>query len=737
MGKEKSSFHDASDIIHGLHVLVPIATADSAQDIIDMAFTLMKPNEGNVTVLGNPPTGTEDAASNYAQIVKVVQQYSNNGYPIRLRTKVAGGFTRSILDAVREWGIDVLLLPMYPADEVGGLSAKNITENIVVMTPCSVLMYRPAESGKINQIIVPVLQETEEPLAEDFRAFLHDRLDKPADLLPYQTAYNQDTNPDEALLAIAVSGHSNWERWLEIAAEDQRILGKSTALLVLFLPEGRAKPLTIWEKVKNWFNPKIAPYEEAELVVLQEESGGLSLDYVVLIVIAAILASLGLILNSNAVIIGAMLVAPLMAPLIAFSTGMAVGELRLARKSIIALLVGILLALGVSYLVGLISATTIITSEMAGRGNPTFLDLAVALASGVIGAYAAGRKSISSAAAGVAIAAALMPPLCTVGLAYAFGDTALSKGAFLLFLTNIISIILAATITFFWLGLRSYETDEKTKRERRRTSNLLILFFVAVLVALWIRQFQSTNTARIENVLQESFQQAELVNFDVREEDPMLIIATIRQPVALFDDSSEIIEAKQNLESALEKEVNLQVVVEPIVDAAIVELRVGLEEDINQVLTQEMPGSNLVDFTFVIGNPSLVIAGVATDLDENSEAFRDEVQAAESRLTEVFGVPTELMVVVIGASADEVEAIRSADVFIEETIRTALEASLPSSHIERFTFQYGNPTLVEVMVKSELERESEAFESEVRGAEDALEEALGVPVRLSVEIATE
>jgi hypothetical protein len=181
----------------------------------------------------------------------------------------------------------------------------------------------------------------------------------------------------------------------------------------------------------------------------------------------------------------------------------------------------------------------------------------------------------------------------------------------------------------------------------------------------------------------------------------------------------------------------LQVVVEPIVDAAAVELRASLEEDIEQVLTREMASSNLVDFTFVIGNPSLVIAGVATDLDENSEAFRNEVQAAESGLAEVFGVPTELVAVVLGASADEVEAIESADAFIKETIRTALEASLPGSQIERFTYQYGNPTIVEVTVKSDLERESEAFENEVRGAEYALEEALGVPVRLSVELATE
>jgi uncharacterized hydrophobic protein (TIGR00271 family) len=426
-----------------------------------------------------------------------------------------------------------------------------------------------------------------------------------------------------------------------------------------------------------------------------------------------------------------------MAPLIAFSTGMAIGDLHLTRKAIIALLVGILLALGVSYVAGLISVTTIITSEMAARGNPTFLDLAVALASGVIGAYAAGRKSIPSAAAGVAIAAALMPPLCTVGLAYAFGDTALSRGAFLLFLTNIISIILAATITFFWLGLRTYESDEKTKRERQRTSNILVGIFIAILVALWVRQYQSINTTRIENVLQESFQQAELANFDVREEDPLLIVATIRQPVSLMDDSSEIIAAKENLESSLEQEVNLQVVIEPFVDAASAELRAELEVEISQVLAREMASSEVVEFNFVVSNPSLVVAGVVTEADENSETFRNELQAAEDALEEVFGVPTELVVVVVGTSAEEAEAIKSTGALIEETILSTLRASMPSSQIESLAYQYGNPTFVDVVVTSDLESESEAFQSEVRGAEAALEEALGLPVRLSVEMSAE
>jgi hypothetical protein len=257
------------------------------------------------------------------------------------------------------------------------------------------------------------------------------------------------------------------------------------------------------------------------------------------------------------------------------------------------------------------------------------------------------------------------------------------------------------------------------------------------LVALWFRQFQSINTTRIENILQESFQQAELANFDVREEDPLLIVATIRQPVSLIDDSSEIIAAKQNLESSLEQEVNLQVVIEPFVDAASVELRAELEEEIIQILTRELPSSEVVEFNFVVRNPSLVVAGVITEVDENSETFLNEVQTAEDALEEVFDVPTELVLVVVGTSADEVEAVESADVFIKETIHTALVASLPSSQIESFTYQYGNPTFVDVVVISDLEPESEAFESEVRSAEEALEEALDIPVRLSVEISAE
>jgi nucleotide-binding universal stress UspA family protein len=269
---------DLLDIVLGRHFLVPVAMAESAQIIIDLALTLMEPREGYITVLGKPPTGTEDAASNYKRIAGIVQAYQNEGYPIRLRTKITGTFSRSILEAIREWAVDAVLLPVYRSTEFEGPSMRSVIENIVATTPCQVLMYRHALAEQFNQIVVPVLHENEVDLARDYSEFLSARLEKPAEILPYQGRFDQKYEADETLLGIVVSGQSNWETWQDIIAEDQRIFGDRNGLLVLFLPEGKVDPLTSWDKFKNWLNPKVAPYEESELVALQHESGVVSLD---------------------------------------------------------------------------------------------------------------------------------------------------------------------------------------------------------------------------------------------------------------------------------------------------------------------------------------------------------------------------------------------------------------------------------------------------------------------------
>jgi uncharacterized hydrophobic protein (TIGR00271 family) len=564
-----SEDHDLIDIDH---ILVPVASRATAPQIVDFALGLISSDRGRITVLAVAPTSTEDIASEFGQISELVQQYQRDGHRVQMRTKLANSYTRAILDTAREKMVDLILLGLYRPEETGGISTDHVFDNIVAAASCDVVMFHPSSKGSFTHIKMPLLREEDQGVTQALAPSLKKRFRTPVEIMPAELVQSSDSLlphlEDGDLVSISISDRSGWNAWMKSGWHGELIQDWDGPFTIIFLLSGEVKKPTYFEKLRHWLNPKIAPFEQSDLVTIQEDSGTFSLDFEVLIIISAVLASVGLLLNSNAVIIGAMLVAPLMAPLIAFATGMSIGDIHLSRRAILTLLAGLLGALFVSYLIGAITATSIITSEMASRGNPSYLDLIVALASGVIGGYAAGRKSISSAIAGVAIAAALMPPLCTVGLAMAFGDTTLASGAFLLFFTNIVSIALAAWAAFFWLGLRPRETDEQSKRQRQRTSNVLVLTFVAILVVLQIRQAASSTTGRIETVLQESFVQSELVDFDIRAEDPLQILATIRQPVERIDDRSEINRAEQNLEAELNEPVDLLVVLEPVVEAS-------------------------------------------------------------------------------------------------------------------------------------------------------------------------
>jgi len=147
-----------------------------------------------------------------------------------------------------------------------------------------------------------------------------------------------------------------------------------------------------------------------------------SVDFYVMMILSAAVASLGLLLNSSAVIIGAMLVAPMMSSLVGIGMGIVQGDVRLLRSALRTTLLGALIVIGVSYLTGLIMPQNWITTEMLGRSSPTLLDLAVALVSGAAAAYAIARKDVSGALPGVAIAVALVPPLASFGLASVFRE---------------------------------------------------------------------------------------------------------------------------------------------------------------------------------------------------------------------------------------------------------------------------------------------------------------------------
>ena len=167
--------------------------------------------------------------------------------------------------------------------------------------------------------------------------------------------------------------------------------------------------------------------------------------FLLLIILAAMIATLGLLQSSTAVVIGAMLVSPLMGPIMGLGFGLATIESNLIKRSLVTLAAGMAVAVLVAMLIIWLSPITDVTPELRARTQPTLLDLGVAVVGGIAGVYAIMRK-LSGVMVGVAIATALVPPLSTVGFGLVTGRFDFAMGAALLFLTNTLAIAFAATI---------------------------------------------------------------------------------------------------------------------------------------------------------------------------------------------------------------------------------------------------------------------------------------------------
>ena len=204
--------------------------------------------------------------------------------------------------------------------------------------------------------------------------------------------------------------------------------------------------------------PQLDKPDRVQLVDRLQSGSMFNFDFIALISLSTTIAALGLLDNSAAVVIGAMLVAPLMTPLVGMGFALIQANERLMKTSIRSVLFGFAVAFGIGAVLGLLVTlfTTIGESpQMASRDSPSLVDLFVALFSGVAGAYAMSRPNLISALPGVAIAAALVPPIATSGMALTMGDLVLSGGAALLFFTNIVAIVLGTAVTFWAVGINT------------------------------------------------------------------------------------------------------------------------------------------------------------------------------------------------------------------------------------------------------------------------------------------
>jgi uncharacterized hydrophobic protein (TIGR00271 family) len=171
--------------------------------------------------------------------------------------------------------------------------------------------------------------------------------------------------------------------------------------------------------------------------------------FAVLIVLATMIAAFGLLADSVAVVIGAMLVAPLMTPILGVAVSIVLTEPRRLIDSSLTVVAGAAGAIGVGFIIALLAAggitATNLPGEVASRTSPGLLDLGVAIAAGLTGGYLMVDRKAAAGAAGVAIAVALVPPLATIGICLELGTFDGALGALLLFSTNLVAIILAAS----------------------------------------------------------------------------------------------------------------------------------------------------------------------------------------------------------------------------------------------------------------------------------------------------
>lgn len=202
-----------------------------------------------------------------------------------------------------------------------------------------------------------------------------------------------------------------------------------------------------------------------------------------LMALATIIASLGLVVDSVAVVIGAMLVAPLMTPILALSASLAMAWPSRQLSAVLLVAAGCLGAIGVAWLVATLlppQRFAELPGEVLSRTNPSLIDLGIGLAAGAAGAYATVRSKADAALPGVAVAVALVPPLATTGILLQQGEGALAGGAALLFLTNLAAIVLAAVAVFLATGFTPRARAERRRGDIRRGIAIALLAVAAV-----------------------------------------------------------------------------------------------------------------------------------------------------------------------------------------------------------------------------------------------------------------
>uniref|UniRef100_C6E3G7 TIGR00341 family protein n=1 Tax=Geobacter sp. (strain M21) TaxID=443144 RepID=C6E3G7_GEOSM len=425
----------------------------------------------------------------------------------------------------------------------------------------------------------------------------------------------------------------------------------------------------------NYYRRKLTVFlaEKADMVqhreVIREVASGVerSWVYYLMLVVAGQIALLGLLTNSVAVVIGAMLISPLMGPIISSSLALTIGDLSLARRAFKTIAVSVLLTVAVSALISLVSPLKEPTAEILARVRPNILDLFVAALSGVAGAVAlCTKRNYVVTATGVAVATAVIPPLSVVGYAMGTWQPKLALGGFLLFFTNFVAIVLASDLVFFTLGFRTSLAEETSFSHRTRIAVIgavLALVSVPLVYTLGADVARLKEKKRIERILKSHLnreQVSRLTGYQQTPRDKELLVRASVNTVALID-RPERQSMEQELARGLKRPVRLeleQVIVasgrelapvegkrEPLpvsrgqLSAEVGAMVASAEQELSRALEPFPVSRTKVTFA-APGEPLLITATLRRDYPLS----RDELQILSRELARVLELPVELKV---------------------------------------------------------------------------------------------
>lgn len=302
------------------------------------------------------------------------------------------------------------------------------------------------------------------------------------------------------------------------------------------------------------------------------QNASLNVPYLLMNALATIVACYGLLADSTAVVIGAMVIAMLLGPITGIALGLVDGNNQLLLEAFIAEIAGVVTVMVIAFAVGKLHPDIPAGKEILARTAPNIFDLIIALAGGAAGAYAIASPRVSVGLVGVAIATALVPPLSTCSILLARGETQLAFGAFLLFFANFVAIQVASSVVLWLLGYHRITTVT-----RQSPLSLLIrnafsgVLLIALTVILGVNFTQSVSKQLLETRVREvvtskliTFPDAQLVEIYLGVEDTILnlrvTVRSLRPPTY-----AEIIDLQKYIAAELQRPVALKLINVPTI----------------------------------------------------------------------------------------------------------------------------------------------------------------------------